>query len=162
MSYPDDLGFSNNTTSKEAAKKAAPAAKSLADSIYNYLKTTGLCLPAEDLGVIMFPDLPLEEAKTKVGKRLTDLHAQGKVIDSGLVHKNASGTQAIKWQATLSVFKPVKKSSKAEIIKNLTEQRDILNKVLGDLMSSEPPEYLRIKMAEALDQVVTLDIEIIK
>lgn len=89
--YPATPGHQNTATSRSAAAAAKDRAPTLRESVLLLLKSSALTADecAERLGVTVLACRP----------RLTELKVMGKIYDSGLTRKNASGVSASVWRA---------------------------------------------------------------
>ncbi len=85
--------FSNETTSKEAAKSMIDAAPSLRDKVFLFIKTnTEYGATCEEV------ETALNLSHQCASARITELHQKvGSIIDSGLRRKTKSGREAIVW-----------------------------------------------------------------
>ena len=91
--YPDVPGFKVGGTSREAAEAAQVGAELLRFRVFQALKagpsTADECA------------CRIGESVLSVRPRMTELKAMGKVIDTGVRRKNASGRRAAVWAPVL-------------------------------------------------------------
>jgi predicted ArsR family transcriptional regulator len=91
FSYPSSPGYKATGTSQAAAEAIAPRAPTLRERVLALLKSDALTADecAARLNVTVLACRP----------RLSELVAAGKIFDTGLTHKNASGVKATIWRA---------------------------------------------------------------
>lgn len=91
FSYPMHPGFKASGASQAAAEAIAKRAPTLRDQVLRLMQ--GASLTADECA------MHLNKSVLSVRPRLSELLATGKIYDTGLTRKNASGVQATVWRA---------------------------------------------------------------
>lgn len=92
MKYPNKAGYTNDSTSKEAAEKIGSYKRAkLLHRVEDVLSYFKLGMTAEELAIY------LEEDLLNIRPRLTELSELNKAVDSGNRRKNHNNRNVIVW-----------------------------------------------------------------
>jgi predicted XRE-type DNA-binding protein len=89
--YPQSPGYRRTDTSREAAESIAPKAEDLRSKVMRMLRAGSMT--ADEIATI------LEIDKLSIRPRVSELVKMGKIYDTGMRHRNASGKRAVVWGA---------------------------------------------------------------
>lgn len=90
--YPNTPAEGKTDTSAAAAEKIRPQATRLRDAVYEQLRVHGEAT-ADELAANM------NRSILSIRPRVTELHAQGRIEDTGRRKKNPQGNTCIIWRA---------------------------------------------------------------